>query len=83
LARKAALFGANDDEAALIDQFYESWREITAKHPGRGQQESDAEKSAERFAKYVETVVKPILTKHEEAISKNGTGYYVGNKVSI
>jgi hypothetical protein len=24
---------------------------------------------------------KPIMTKHEEALAKNGTGFYVGDKV--
>ncbi|CAO3678102.1 unnamed protein product [Umbelopsis ramanniana] len=35
------------------------------------------------LATYQETVVNPLLAKHEEALAKNGTGYYVGNKLSL
>jgi hypothetical protein len=82
LARKAGLFGTNEDEAALIDQFAESWLEIVTKgRPVRLLKEANSENHEEELSKYLETTVKPILAKHEVALAKNGTGYYVGDKV--
>jgi glutathione S-transferase len=82
LARKAGLFGTSEDETALIDQFYDSWCEIIAKgFPIVRLKSSEPEKYTEQLKNYQETVVAPILTKHEEALQKNGTGYYVGGKV--
>lgn len=82
MARKAGLFGTNEDEAALIDQFAESWLEIVTKgRPVRLLKEANSENHEEELSKYLETTVKPILAKHEVALAKNGTGYYVGDKV--
>lgn len=82
LARKAGLLGTSEDETALIDQFYESWCEIVAKGlPVLRLKSSEPEKFAQDLATYQETVVNPLLAKHEEALAKNGTGYYVGSKV--
>jgi glutathione S-transferase len=84
VARKAGLFGSNEDEAAHIDQFYESFGEIVSKaNPIRKLRETEPEKYAEQIAIFKETVVTPILIKHEEALRKNGTGYYVGDKLSL
>ncbi|KAI8575181.1 hypothetical protein K450DRAFT_262917 [Umbelopsis ramanniana AG] len=86
VARKSSigLLGSNEDEAALIDQYYESWGEIVAKG-GRTRRlrELEPEKYAEQFEIFKETVANPILIKHEEALIKNGTGYYVGDKLSL
>ncbi|CAO3685708.1 unnamed protein product [Umbelopsis ramanniana] len=84
LARKAGLLGTSEDETALIDQFYESWCEIVSKGlPVLRLKSSEPEKFAQDLATYQETVVNPLLAKHEEALVKNGTGYYVGNKLSL
>ncbi|KAI9280856.1 hypothetical protein BC943DRAFT_330441 [Umbelopsis sp. AD052] len=84
IARKAGLFGTSEEETALIDQFYESWSEIIAKGiPVMRLKSNEPEKYTEALANYHETVVGPILAKHEEALQKNGTGYYVGNKLSL
>ncbi|KAI8577394.1 hypothetical protein K450DRAFT_252230 [Umbelopsis ramanniana AG] len=84
IARKAGLYGSSEDETALIDQFYESWTEIIAKGlPVMRLKGSEPEKYTEQLAIYHETVVGPILAKHEEALQKNGTGYYVGSKLSL
>lgn len=84
LARKSGLYGSNEEEAALIDQFYESWTEIAGKFAAiRRLRESDPERYAEQFEIYKDTVAHPILKKHDEALSKSGTGYYVGGKLSL
>jgi hypothetical protein len=84
LARKAGLFGSTEEETALIDQFVESWLEIVNKARGiRLLKQSDPEKYAEEHSKFVEITVKPILARHEEALAKNGTGHYIGDKVNI
>lgn len=82
LARKVGLLGSNEEETALIEQFYESWCEIVTKGiPVFRMKSNDPEKFDQALATYQETVVNPLLTKHEEALAKNGTGYYVGDKV--
>ncbi|OZJ04684.1 hypothetical protein BZG36_02541 [Bifiguratus adelaidae] len=84
LARKAGLFGGNEDEAALVDQFYESWNEIvTKRRPIRQIKDSNPEKYAEDYPNYIETIVKPILAKHEQHLAKSGSNYYVGDKISL
>ncbi|KAI9284725.1 hypothetical protein BC943DRAFT_361064 [Umbelopsis sp. AD052] len=86
LARKSGLglLGSNEDEAALIDQYYESWGEIVAKGGRiRRLRDLEPEKYAEQFETFKETVAIPILLRHEEALIKNGTGYYVGDKLSL
>lgn len=84
VARKSGLYGSNEEEAALIDQFYESWSEIVAKGAAvRRLRETDPEKYTEQFEIFKDTVAHPILKKHDEALSKNATGYYVGDKLSL
>lgn len=82
LARKSGLYGSNEEEAALIDQFYDSWSEIVAKGAAiRRLREIVPERYDEQFAIFKDTVARPILTKHDEALSKSG--YYVGGKLSL
>jgi hypothetical protein len=79
------IFGTTEQETALVDQFCCSWEEMHEKYwpnmdrlkPLLTQEQYDKAMNDIR-----EKEIKPVLDKHEEALAKNGTGFYVGNKVS-
>jgi glutathione S-transferase len=88
LASQHGWFGSNPHETAHIDMYCESWSELYQKYIpliGNGMYRWNRLLSQETIDKELldlsETVIIPILTKHEEALAKNGTGYYVGDKV--
>lgn len=84
LARKIGIFGTNEHETALVDQFCCSWDEMHEKYwPLLTQWKNLL--TPEQYDKVLNNLLqnefKPIMTKHEEALAKNGTGFYVGDKV--
>lgn len=85
LAGPQGLMGSNAKETALIDQFCESWEEIHKKYWPVIYHYNNV-LSEEQINKLIsdlrEEIIIPILTKHEQALAKNGTGFYVGDKVS-
>ncbi|KAM3581031.1 hypothetical protein VKS41_006477 [Umbelopsis sp. WA50703] len=86
LSVQQGLMGSNVKETALIDQFYESWEEIRKKYWSPIYQLKNV-LSEEQFNKQMsdlrEQTIIPILTKHDQALAKNGTGFYVGDKISL
>jgi hypothetical protein len=79
------IMGTNPHETALIDQFCESWGEIHTKYwplTFKWNKLLSEEQIQKELSDLRENVIIPILTKHEEALARNGTGFYVGDKVS-
>jgi glutathione S-transferase len=87
LAKKYGYLGTEPHETALIDMYYESWCEIEKKYTlvitNKLQSLLSTEMVEKEKANWSDKVLLPILSKHEEALAKNGTGYYVGDKVSL
>ena len=66
--------------------YYESWNEIQLKYNlvlFRLVKLVPTDLVDKEKENWRDTILLPILTKHEEALAKNGTGYYVGDKVSL
>jgi glutathione S-transferase len=86
LAKQYGYMGNHPHESALIDMYYESWNEIQLKYNllmfklVKLVSTDLIDKETENWR---DTIFLLILTKHEEALAKNGTGYYVGDKVSL
>lgn len=86
LANQHGYLGNHPHQSALIDMYYESWNEIQLKYNlvmsklAKLVSTDLVDKEKENWR---DTILLPILTKHEEALAKNGTGYYVGDKVSL
>ncbi|KAL6049192.1 Glutathione S-transferase P [Balamuthia mandrillaris] len=84
LAQKHGFNGANETEAALIDQFNEGIGEFglcggKAVFPPPGE---DPSKVAELRGKFLSEDMPKWLGFFERALAKNGTGYFVGENVS-
>jgi glutathione S-transferase len=85
LGRKMDILGKTDHEIALIEQFCFSWEELHEKFwPlfGRWKKILTSEQFDETLQDILHNEIKPVIMKHEEALAKNGTGFYVGDKVS-
>ncbi|KAJ2962475.1 hypothetical protein NQZ79_g2425 [Umbelopsis isabellina] len=86
LAEKSGLMGSNAKETALISQFYESWGEIHQKYWPLTYQFKDMlseEQIDKQMSDLREKIIVPILTKHDQALAKNPSGFYVGDKMSL
>lgn len=86
LAHQFGWFGSNPHETAHIDMYCESWSEIHQKYwplTWKWNKLLPEETIEKELSDLRTNVIIPILTKHEEALAKNGTGYYVGDKVSV
>ncbi|CAM0135782.1 unnamed protein product [Umbelopsis sp. WA50703] len=86
LARKMDILGKTEHEMALVEQFCFSWEELHERYWPL----VDGWKNLltpEQFDKTLQKVlheqIKPIVMKHEEALAKNGTGFYVGDKMTV
>lgn len=85
LARKIGILGNTEHEMALVEQFCYSWEELHEKFwPlfGRWKKLLTPEQFDETMKDILHNEIKPVVVKHEEALAKNGTGFYVGDKVS-
>ncbi|GAB5585237.1 hypothetical protein Unana1_00137 [Umbelopsis nana] len=86
LAHQFGWFGSNPHETAHIDMYCESWGEIHQKYwplTWKWNKLLPEETIEKELSDLRTNVIIPILTKHEEALAKNGTGYYVGDKISL
>ncbi|KAJ2962239.1 hypothetical protein NQZ79_g2706 [Umbelopsis isabellina] len=86
LARKIGILGNTEHEMALVEQFCYSWEELHEKFwPlfGRWKKLLTPEQFDETMKDILHNEIKPVVVKHEEALAKNGTGFYVGDKMTI
>lgn len=82
LGKKYGLFGSTDFEAAKIDEMIEATTDLrTACF--KVFMEADAEKKAEGQAKLKSETFPFYLKRWSAILEKNGTGYLVGNKLSV
>ncbi|KAM3586725.1 hypothetical protein VKS41_001782 [Umbelopsis sp. WA50703] len=84
LARKMDILGKTDHEMALVEQFCFSWEELHEKYWPLlygWKNLLTPEQYDETLQKVLHEQIKPIVMKHEEALAKNGTGFYVGDNV--
>lgn len=82
LGKKYGMFGSNDFEAAKIDEMIEATTDLrTACF--KIFMEADAAKKAEGQAKLNSETFPFYLTRWSKILEKNGTGYLVGNKLSV
>ncbi|ORX81416.1 hypothetical protein K493DRAFT_411977 [Basidiobolus meristosporus CBS 931.73] len=81
LARKFGLVGANEREAALIDSYAEGWATlINYLVQIRFAKTEEAKEAATQSYK---TTATEIINYHGSQLSKNGNGFYVGDKLSL
>ncbi|KAJ2962183.1 hypothetical protein NQZ79_g2708 [Umbelopsis isabellina] len=71
LGRKIGVMGKTDHEMALVEQFCCSWEELHERYWPLS------------LHKELYEAIKPIVMKHEEALAKNGSGFYVGDKMTV
>ncbi|KAI8577393.1 hypothetical protein K450DRAFT_252225 [Umbelopsis ramanniana AG] len=86
LARKMNIVGETEHEVALVEQYCCSWEELHDKYwplVSDWKKILTPEQFDNRLKNLLETEIKPIMTKHEEALAKNGTGFYVGDKMTL
>jgi len=82
LGKKYGMFGSNDYETAKIDELIEASADLR-QATFKVFMESDAEKKAEGQAKLKAETFPFFLARLTSILEKNGTGYLVGNKLSI
>lgn len=78
LGKKIGLFGTNEDEALLIDQYYEGGRDFIKPSMAIGMSPEE-----EVLATVKKTVLPKYLPIFEKLAAKNGTGYLVGNTLTL
>ncbi|CAL1529086.1 unnamed protein product [Lymnaea stagnalis] len=78
LGKKTGLQGKNDDEALLVDQFFEGGRDFMTPAMMIGISPED-----EALATIKKTVLPKYLPIFEKIAAKNGTGYLVGNSLTL
>ncbi|KAJ2962240.1 hypothetical protein NQZ79_g2703 [Umbelopsis isabellina] len=86
LGRKMDIMGKTDHEMALVDQFCFSWEELHEKYWPllyEWKKLLTTEQFDETLRKVLHEQIKPIVRKHEEALARNGTGFYVGDKMTL
>lgn len=79
------IVGETEHEVAQVEQYCCSWEELHNKYwplVSDWKEILTPEQFDKCLKKLLETELKPIMTKHEEALAKNGTGFYVGDKVT-
>ncbi|KAI8584589.1 hypothetical protein K450DRAFT_217018 [Umbelopsis ramanniana AG] len=86
LAKQYGYLGNHPHESALIDMYYESWNEVSLKYhyvKYRLMKLVPTELVDKDKEYWRDNFLLPILSKHEEALAKNGTGFYVGDKMTL
>lgn len=79
------ILGETEHEMALVEQFCFSWEELHDKFwPlfSRWKKILTSEQFDETMKDILHNEIKPVVAKHEAALAKNGTGFYVGDKVN-
>ncbi|KAG2184471.1 hypothetical protein INT43_000380 [Umbelopsis isabellina] len=86
LGRKVGIMGQTEHEMALVEQFCSSWEELyEVLFPlvGGWKHLLSPEQYEKSLRQELYEVIKPIVMKHEEALAKNKTGFYVGDKMTV
>ncbi|VDK47827.1 unnamed protein product [Gongylonema pulchrum] len=76
------LLGADEWEAAKIDELIMGLEDLMQKLSPWIHEQNDTKK-IEMFKKLMEEEISPFLQRYEKFLANSGTGYFVGNKLSV
>ncbi|XP_012935065.1 probable glutathione S-transferase 7 [Aplysia californica] len=82
LAREFGFHGKTNLESLEVDQWVNLNQDFLSE-VGKGMLEKDAEKKAEIWKNFKETVSPRFLQYYEDGLKQNGTGYLVGDRLTL
>uniref|UniRef100_A0A1I8A1M6 glutathione transferase n=1 Tax=Steinernema glaseri TaxID=37863 RepID=A0A1I8A1M6_9BILA len=82
LARTFGMAGGDDWEAAKIDELVFGVEDLVQKTTAWFKEE-DEKKKIEIFRTLVETEIDPFLGRYQNILKENGTGFFIGDKMTL
>jgi glutathione S-transferase len=81
LARQYGLVGKTDIDAAFCDAYVDGLDDV-ANNMSALHDEKDKDKRKKLLSEFQETSLKPFLTRYENFLTDNGSGYFVGKQLT-